>query len=92
MHRDGMIQAMKLAVDGILSGTCPTSRCLEVTVYDLAWQRLPLTEVTGTLVLHYDDQQKDLPVVQAPVFQCRRDATYVVTGALAGSEGRRPSG
>jgi acyl transferase domain-containing protein/acyl carrier protein len=62
----------------------PSNPFLEVSVVDLAWQKLPLDDVTGDLVLSFETQDRDLPMVRDSRWQCNKDGTYLITGGLGG--------
>ena len=56
----------------------------EVSVADLAWKRLPLSETETDLVLCYDTHDQDLPLVQPDELSFKPNATYVITGGFGG--------
>ncbi len=76
--------AISQVIQETSEGKLEIAPCLEVTVADLAWQKLPLADTRSTLVLHFDTRGQDLPVVQRDELKFRSDATYLITGGLGG--------
>ncbi len=58
--------------------------CLVASIADLAWQKLPLSEVKGALVLTFETKGRDLPVVKAPKLNLDSNSTYLITGGFGG--------
>ena len=57
---------------------------LEVRVSDIAWQKLPLADTNTMLIIRYDTQGKDLPVVLADEMHFEANASYLITGGFGG--------
>ncbi|MFK7770068.1 MAG: SDR family NAD(P)-dependent oxidoreductase [Mariniblastus sp.] len=68
----------------IIDGTEEGAPTLDVSIADIAWQALPLTETKTRVVIEYDTRGKDLPVVQSDELQFKANATYLITGGFGG--------
>ena len=68
----------------LASGELAPPPYLEVSLADLAWRKLPLTDTRSTLVLNYNTRGQDLPVVQRDELQFLAEATYLITGGFGG--------
>jgi len=79
-----LVGVLKTVVDKIIEGSVVGVPTLDVSVADIAWQALPLTETNSSVVIHYDTGGNDLPMVQADNLQFRSDATYLITGGFGG--------
>jgi NADP-dependent 3-hydroxy acid dehydrogenase YdfG/acyl carrier protein len=77
-------QALRAAIALIQAGTIAGSPVLEVSVTDLAWQKLPLSDTSSTLVITFETRGKDLPVVQRDELTFASNGTYLVTGGFGG--------
>ena len=56
----------------------------DVSVFDLAWKKLPLGDTDAKLVLSYENNGQELPAVQSPELTVRSEATYLITGGFGG--------
>ena len=68
----------------IESGEIPVMPAFEVSVADVAWQKLPLADASSALVMMYDTQGKDLPMVLQDDLRFDSEASYLVTGGFGG--------
>lgn len=57
---------------------------LQVSLVDLAWQKLPLADTSARIILHYETRGSDLPVVQRDTYSLDPSATYLITGGFGG--------
>lgn len=57
---------------------------LQVSIADLAWQKLPIADAKAKILLHYETRGSDLPVVQQDRFELNSHATYLITGGFGG--------
>ncbi len=80
----GLESVLQLTHDGLLDA----APCLEVSIADLGWQKLPLASSAALLVLHFGDEAGELPVVQMDNVQFDAHATYLITGGFGGFGGR----
>ena len=76
--------ALRTVVELINSDAIPGAPVLEITIADIAWQKLPLADTSSTLVLSFETRGKDLPVVQKDVLRFDANATYLITGGFGG--------
>ena len=76
--------AIESAVQCIVDGKSSPVNYLDVSVADLAWKRLPLEDTNTTLIITYDCQERDLPVVRTHSLSFDEDATYLITGGFGG--------
>lgn len=76
--------SLRTALRLINDGSIPESPVLEVSVLDIAWQKLPLADTSSTLVITYNTRGKDLPVVELDQMQFDPNATYLITGGFGG--------
>lgn len=60
------------------------SPALQVSVVDLAWQQLQLNDLNSRVIVSFDTNGKDLPVVRKDQVEFHSDATYLVTGGFGG--------
>lgn len=79
-----LASALESVVVGVRSGAVRTQACLDVSLADMAWQKLPLADTQSTLVLTFETGSDDLPVVRRHDLRFRPDATYLVTGGFGG--------
>ena len=77
-------RALRVAVGLIQTREIAGSPVLEVSVSDLAWQKLPLADTSSTIVITFETRGKDLPVVQRDQLAFARNGTYLVTGGFGG--------
>ncbi len=84
---ESMMRALRTALDLVASGELKTPAYLEVSVSDLGWQKLPLADTSARLLLNYETNGSDLPVVQADDLEFCSNATYLVTGGFGGFGG-----
>jgi NAD(P)-dependent dehydrogenase (short-subunit alcohol dehydrogenase family)/acyl carrier protein len=76
-------QALKRVVTEIVNGTIIPLPNLEISIIDLAWQKLGLA-ITSSIVLNYETEGRDLPVVQQDSLSFEANATYLITGGFGG--------
>lgn len=57
---------------------------LQVSLGDLAWQKLPLADTNARIILHYETHGSELPVVQRDTYSLDPSATYLITGGFGG--------
>ena len=76
--------ALRTVIDGIQQGTIAPQPSLDVSIADIAWQKLGLAETISTIVLSYETQGQDLPVVQSDHLEFDANATYLITGGFGG--------
>jgi acyl transferase domain-containing protein/NAD(P)-dependent dehydrogenase (short-subunit alcohol dehydrogenase family)/acyl carrier protein len=76
-------QALQRVIAEIINGTISPLPNLEISIIDLAWQKLGLA-ITSSIVLNYETQGRDLPVVQADSLKFNPHATYLITGGFGG--------
>lgn len=76
--------AIETAIKCIVEGKSSTVNYLDVSVADLAWKRLPLEDTNTTLIITYDCQGRDLPVVKTHSLAFDENATYLITGGFGG--------
>ena len=76
--------SLKKVVELVNSNVIPGSPVLEISIADIAWQKLPLADTSSTMVLTYETRGKDLPVVQLDTLRFDSAATYLVTGGFGG--------
>ena len=72
------------AVEMIRSGNNRESSFFEVSLQDIAWQKLPFNDSLGALVLSMDNQDVDLPIIQRDELRFAPGGTYLITGGLGG--------
>lgn len=83
-HRVRFQAALSRAVDLIACNKIPASPALEVSVADIAWQKLPLADTRSTLVMSYATHGKDLPMAMESNVDFASDASYLITGGFGG--------
>lgn len=71
-------------VQNLIAGIEEGPPTFNVSVADIAWQALPLSETKTRIVIDYDTRGQDLPMVQSDDFSFRPDATYLITGGFGG--------
>lgn len=76
--------ALQEVVASICDGSIVSEPALEVSIADIAWQKLPLAESGAKLVLNFETQDADLPVVQTDDLQFSSEATWLITGGFGG--------
>lgn len=76
--------ALRGVMELLRSGMIEARPTLEISIVDIAWQKLPLADTRSTLVLSYDSKGKDLPVVQRDQIHFDPNATYLITGGFGG--------
>jgi NADP-dependent 3-hydroxy acid dehydrogenase YdfG/acyl carrier protein len=79
-----LVASLREVVARVCDGSIPAEPALEVSIADLAWQKLPLADSDARLVLNYETQGGELPIVQTDNLQFRSDATYIITGGFGG--------
>ncbi len=57
---------------------------LDVSISDVAWRKLPLSESRVALTLTFDSGANELPVVQPLAMRVNPAGTYLITGGLGG--------
>lgn len=67
-------------IDGSEEGT-PT---VDVSIADIAWQKLPFADTRARIAIDYNTGDRDLPMVQSDELKFKEDATYVITGGFGG--------
>lgn len=77
-------QTLQTVINGIVNGTIAPLPALEVSIADIAWQKLGISDTKSTLVLTYETGNRDLPVVGQDQMQFKADATYLITGGFGG--------
>lgn len=77
-------QTLQTVIEGIVAGKIAPLPALEISIADIAWQKLGITDTKSTLVLTYATGDRDLPVVQPDTMQFKPDATYLITGGFGG--------
>ncbi|TWU05016.1 type I polyketide synthase [Stieleria varia] len=87
-RRDAMSNAIGNVIKRFEAGELAPAPSLEITIADLGWQKLPLADTNAQLVLHFETDGGDLPVVTVDDLSFSPDATYLVTGGFGGF-GRR---
>ena len=76
--------AVAEAVADIVAGKRQTQPPFEVALTDIAWKKLPLGETDSRLVISYETNDRELPVVQPDSLTFKPDATYLITGGFGG--------
>ena len=76
--------ALQTVVDGVKQGVIAPQPSLEVSIADIAWQKLGLANTISAIVLTYETNGQDLPVVQPDHLQFDDNATYLITGGFGG--------
>ena len=76
-------QALQRVITEIVNGTIAPLPNLEISIIDLAWQKLGLA-VTSSIALNYETDGRDLPVVQQDCLNFEANATYLITGGFGG--------
>ncbi len=85
MHdRAGFVDAVRESIALYQQGVIGAEAVLEVSLNDLAWRKLPLGDTSAQIVLTFDTQGNDLPVVQSSSLKFKSDCTYLVTGGFGG--------
>ena len=75
---------LKRVIDLIEHSAVPVLPSFEVSVADVAWQKLPLADASSAVVMTYETLGKDLPVVLQDDLKFDAAATYLVTGGFGG--------
>lgn len=79
-----MEHSLRNALELISNGSIPGAPVLEVSVLDLAWQKLPLADTSSTIVITYETRGKDLPIVELDQMKFDPTSTYLITGGFGG--------
>lgn len=82
--RSTVVSTLQRVVDRIVSGVVAPPPYLGLSIADLAWQKLPLTETSAKLVLGYEIGDADLPVVQGDNTWFSHQGTCLITGGFGG--------
>lgn len=77
-------RSISRAIDLIRSGQHRESGYFEVSLADIAWQKLPFSDSLGALVLSLEKLDAELPVIQRDDFRFKSGGTYLITGGLGG--------
>ena len=79
-----LTNVLRNVVADIESGIEVGDPTLDVSIADIAWQALPLTETQSRIVIDYQTRGQDLPMVQPDALRFKSDATYLITGGFGG--------
>ncbi len=61
-----------------------SSNFFEVTLHDLAWQKFAFNDSLGTLILSFEQRDRELPVIASDRLKIAAGGTYLITGGLGG--------
>ncbi|TWT93121.1 type I polyketide synthase [Neorhodopirellula pilleata] len=81
---ESLQSALTQSVERLSSGRHRESKFFEVSLADIAWQKLPFSDSLGTLILALDTPEEDLPIIQCDPDTITADGTYLITGGLGG--------
>lgn len=81
---DRLLSALRQAVEFISNKAVAPDPSLEISISDIAWQKLPLADSRATLVMDFDTKGSDLPIVQLDNLSLSREGTYLITGGFGG--------
>ncbi len=76
--------ALVRVIDLIARGVIAAPPSLEVSIADIAWQKLPLADTRSMLVMTYQTNGKDLPMVLQDDLRFSANASYLITGGFGG--------
>ncbi|MEO0770990.1 MAG: polyketide synthase dehydratase domain-containing protein, partial [Cyanobacteria bacterium J06649_4] len=79
-----LIKSLAAAVQQFEQSLITPKRSLNVSVYDIAWQKLGLSSSVPNVALTFDTKGQDLPVVQADRSDFDTAGTYLITGGFGG--------
>ncbi len=77
-------QALQAAISSLCDSNRPTPPYLDVSIADVAWRKLPLSESKIAMTLTFDSRENALPVVQPVAMHINPAGTYLITGGLGG--------
>lgn len=76
--------ALTSSATRIARGESVNPAILEVSIADIAWEKLPLADTRAALVLTLETTGRDLPVAQRDHLAFDANATWLVTGGFGG--------
>ncbi len=79
-----LTQAVERAVHVFTETGGSGKQCLDVSISDVAWRKLPLGESQVTMTLNFDSGTNELPVVEPLAMRINPSGTYLITGGLGG--------
>lgn len=83
-QRSRLKNALYNAVKTIQSSGDASSNFFEVTLHDLAWQKFAFNDSLGTLILSFEQRDRELPVIASDRLKIAAGGTYLITGGLGG--------
>lgn len=76
--------AIATAVERLQLGAPSSSKYFEVSLGDIAWQKLQFNDSLGALILSLDHADEDLPVIRQDPQTITASGTFLITGGLGG--------
>ncbi len=75
---------LKRVINLIEGNAVPVLPSFDVSVVDIAWQKLPLADASSAVVMTYAIEGKDLPMVLQDDLRFDPEASYLITGGFGG--------
>lgn len=82
--QDRFQSALRRGVELVSNKLVSPNPSLEVSISDLAWQKLPLADSRATLIMDFDTKGRDLPIVQRDTLSLSSEGCYLITGGFGG--------
>ncbi|MEZ6093364.1 MAG: SDR family NAD(P)-dependent oxidoreductase [Pirellulaceae bacterium] len=76
--------ALSQAINQIESGRYTNNATFEIALADIAWQKLPINDDLGSIVISFETENLDLPIIQRDDLQLDSNGTFLITGGFGG--------
>ncbi|MDX1928049.1 MAG: SDR family NAD(P)-dependent oxidoreductase, partial [Pirellulaceae bacterium] len=76
--------ALARVIDLVSRNQIAASPAFEVSIADIAWQKLPVADARSMIVMTYETQGKELPMVLQDDVRFDPNASYLITGGFGG--------
>lgn len=77
-------QAWQRAIERLQAGATTPAAVFEVALADIAWQKLPINASLGALIISFDTDNLDLPILQRNNLELSPNQTFLITGGFGG--------
>lgn len=85
VHQTGLMRlALERAIASIRLQSPERASFMDISLSDLAWQKLPFQKSFGSLVISMETKDTELPVIQRDEFRFNSRGTFLITGGLGG--------